>query len=446
MEHSPNLQLPYLAPAQAQKHVTHNEAIRMLDVVTQLGVVDRTSAVPPASPSDGARHIVSAGATGAWAGRDGQIAAWLDGGWEFFAPRPGWRAYVADEQSIVVYDGSDWIEIADTLRSLQNLSLLGIGTEADAVNPFAARTNKALWTARYASEGGDGDLRYTMNKQATGNTLSLMMQSNWSGRAEIGLVGSDDLALRVSADGIGWKNGLRLDKSTGSVSFPSGIVHAESGLPTRGIIFTPGGDGQVSIWRLDVSHVQNPRTAAISSVSGDTITLAAADVPLFGRWTGMMSGVAFVRIWNISKSPAQSAWLTASPTSTTLQVRQASSIAGWTGGETLQIGDPLATTPGRVVAIDISPVMIALCGAAFRQSGVVVKSHISGASGDGLSLSANGISGSFISVATTGAGDGTTLVPTTELSPISNSNLLFLRETVAGAATLELVSIVALVA
>lgn len=50
---------------------------------------------------------------------------------------------------------------------------LGIGSEADAENPFAAKLNKALWTALGTGEGGD--LRYKLNKEAVGNTLSLLM-------------------------------------------------------------------------------------------------------------------------------------------------------------------------------------------------------------------------------------------------------------------------------
>ena len=64
---------------------------------------------------------------------------------------------------------------------------LGVGTEVDDTNPFAAKLNKALWTTRVVAEGGDGDLRYTFNKEAPANVLSLLMQSAWSGRAEIGL-------------------------------------------------------------------------------------------------------------------------------------------------------------------------------------------------------------------------------------------------------------------
>ena len=71
---STHLGLPYLLAAQAQKHVTHNEALRLLDAMVQLSVLDRTRTTPPASPADGDRHLVASGATALWAGWDLNIA------------------------------------------------------------------------------------------------------------------------------------------------------------------------------------------------------------------------------------------------------------------------------------------------------------------------------------------------------------------------------------
>ena len=92
MSNTPNLDLPYIAAAQAQKHVTHNEAIRRLDALIQLSVADRDLSAPPAAPADGARYIVAANATGTWAGQEGRVAAWQAGAWAFLTPRAGWLA------------------------------------------------------------------------------------------------------------------------------------------------------------------------------------------------------------------------------------------------------------------------------------------------------------------------------------------------------------------
>jgi len=107
---SENLQLPYIMASQAQKHVTHNEAVRALDALVQIGVTNQVLTAPPGSPADGERYIPASGATGAWAGKDGWIAAYQDNAWMYYQPRAGWIAYVADENLIYVHDGSDWTQ------------------------------------------------------------------------------------------------------------------------------------------------------------------------------------------------------------------------------------------------------------------------------------------------------------------------------------------------
>ena len=138
-----HLLLPYILASQAQKHVTHNEALRLLDAMVQLSVLDRTRTVPPASPVDGDRHIVASGATGLWGGWDLNVALWVDGVWMRLVPRPGWLAWIAAEQAFVVWNGSAWdivgepVDVSDAVFSLVNdadptkkalFSLSGIST------------------------------------------------------------------------------------------------------------------------------------------------------------------------------------------------------------------------------------------------------------------------------------------------------------------------------
>lgn len=210
-----HLALPFIMAAQAQKHVTHNEALRLLDGLVQLSVKDRDLTSPPASPADGDRYIVASGATGVWAGWDLNIALWVDGAWLRLPSRTGWRAWVEDEGVLVVYDGSAWIGTTPT--SLQNMALLGLGTTADAANPFSAKLNAALWTAKTVVEGGTGDLFYTMNKEAAGDDLGLTLQTGYVTKALVGLLGSDKFRLAVSADGSSFFDGLIVDNTNGIV-------------------------------------------------------------------------------------------------------------------------------------------------------------------------------------------------------------------------------------
>ena len=49
----PKLSLPFIAPSQAMKHATHNEALLRLDAITQLSVEALGATMPPAVPQGG---------------------------------------------------------------------------------------------------------------------------------------------------------------------------------------------------------------------------------------------------------------------------------------------------------------------------------------------------------------------------------------------------------
>jgi hypothetical protein len=119
--------LPYLEAAQAQKHVTHNEAIRALDAIVQLAIIDRDLTAPPGTPSDGDRYLVASAATGAWTAKDGKVAVWQDGAWAFLTPREGWLIWVADEDVLLAYNSSSWVAAANAGASVA--SAHGAATE-----------------------------------------------------------------------------------------------------------------------------------------------------------------------------------------------------------------------------------------------------------------------------------------------------------------------------
>lgn len=108
MSNTAQLGLPLLQPAQAQKHVTVNEAMLRLDGLVNLVLQSVTIPVPPTVVADGLCFHVPAGAVNAWAGREGQIAMGTNGGWDFVAPVRGWRALVVDKGAGAVFDGTEW--------------------------------------------------------------------------------------------------------------------------------------------------------------------------------------------------------------------------------------------------------------------------------------------------------------------------------------------------
>ena len=220
MTRSAHLQLPLVAAGQAQKHVTVNEALVAIDALLHLAVDGGPQNAPPLDPDEASRWLVGAAPTGDWTGRAHHLAVWLDGGWRFHSPRRGWLVHVAEAASLLAFDGDDWAPLA-TPDALQQLSRLGLGADADATNPLSVRLNNALFTARPTAEGGDDDLRLKLNKHSAADSASLVFQSGFSGRAEIGLLGDDDLSLKVSADGTGWATGLVLRSSDGLVRLPA---------------------------------------------------------------------------------------------------------------------------------------------------------------------------------------------------------------------------------
>ena len=223
-DHSARLELPYLAAGQMQKHVTLNEALTRLDALVQTAVVSRTTTAQPPTPVDGALWILPPGATGAdWGSRPaGTLVRAEGGGWSAVAAPDGLVVLVVDVAELVVRHWDGWVALGRRLGEIQDLARLGVGATADSSNPFLAKLNNALWTAREAASGGNGDLRLTLNKETTGDVLSLMFQSGYGGRAELGLVGDDDLRLKVSADGSDWRDVFAVDRATGRTVFAKG--------------------------------------------------------------------------------------------------------------------------------------------------------------------------------------------------------------------------------
>ncbi len=278
MSDTTRLGLPYLAAAQAQKHVTHNDALQMLDALVQLAVLDRGRAAPPASPAEGDRHIVGDAPSGAFAGMAGRIAAFEDGAWRFHAPRAGWTAFVAGERRVLVYDGAAWVGLGEVLRDVRRLDGLGLGTSPDAANPLALRLNDGYLDAKPRGAGGGGSVRLSLNRETAGDTASHLYKSAWSGRAETGLTGDDAYRVRVSADGATWRDALVADPATGSVRFPGGVGDV--------------GGGALGGLR---NHVVNGDFAVAQRGAGP-FTLAGTPVWTFDRWLLTAAGTAVATV------------------------------------------------------------------------------------------------------------------------------------------------------
>ena len=212
-EQTARLRLPYILPSQAQKHVTHNEALQRLDAIVQLVVKDVVAA-PPDNAPEGDCFLLSPDAAGDWAGKGGKLAFRQDGAWLLIAPQPGWTAWFASEGKHRVLRDSAWRDVP--LPAAATLERLGIGTQADVTNRLALAAPASLFT--HTEENGNH--RMAINKAAKADTASLLFQSGWSGRAEMGLAGNDGFSIKTSADGISWQTAL-LCSGDGRVTMPN---------------------------------------------------------------------------------------------------------------------------------------------------------------------------------------------------------------------------------
>lgn len=221
MSDTANLAMPFIEAAQAQKHVTHNEALRVLDAIVMLSVLDRDLTTPPPTPADGDRYLIASSAAGDWSGHDGKIAVWQDGAWTFHPPKEGWLLWIADEDVFLIFNGASW-----TGAATQNALLLGVNATADGINRLAVSSSAIL-----LNHEGDG-IQVKVNRNSASDTASFLFQTGFSGRAEIGCLGDDDFVFKTSPDGEAFSTGLTLVSAAyGVPRVPSFTV---AGLPDAG--------------------------------------------------------------------------------------------------------------------------------------------------------------------------------------------------------------------
>ena len=299
MSDTPNLVLPYIAAAQAQKHVTHNEALSLIDGLLQLSIVSRGLNVPPGTVVDGNRFLIGAAPTAEWLNHASQIALRMEGAWRFLIPRKGWQMWVEAENILLVFDGVNWVA-PPAPAVLQNLSLLGVNATADTTNKVSVNSSALLF-----NNIGNG-VQIKLNKNVNTDTASLLYQTGFSGRAEMGTTGDDGFHIKVSPDGATWKEAIAIDATSALVSvlanpaLPLGIATKQyvdataGGAPggTTGQVqfksgttfggFTVGGDAALNTTTgaLTLNAVANTKLAPMAALTLKGNNTGAATTPL----------------------------------------------------------------------------------------------------------------------------------------------------------------------
>lgn len=207
------LNLPYMQPAQAQKHITHNEALETLDRLVQMRIAAFDLSEPPADAQETPEQIYWTGSSpmGDWAGEAKRLAFWDGAGWRFMIPESGYLCTDVSSGCVRVFDGTDWVAPPSDTTIPESLARLGVNATPDDHNRLSVSADGSLFT-----HAGD-DHRLTVNRNADVNTASVVFKTNYVGAAEFGLTGGTDFSLKVSPDGNQFHEALSVDTETGNV-------------------------------------------------------------------------------------------------------------------------------------------------------------------------------------------------------------------------------------
>ncbi len=255
MADTPNLVLPYLAANQSQKHVTVNEALRRLDALVQVTVQSAALATPPGSPTEGQRWIIPSSPTGAWAGHAGQIAAWQDGAWAFYAPLDGWAAVDVSTDTLLHYNAGTgiWAGLITGVFSDAAFTL------QDDIDPTKqARFQIAGFTA--------GATRVFTLPDATTSLAGLAVAQTFSSKQTLSAA-NNDLGTSTGTGTMNLATGATLNGNSKTVNIGTAGV---SGSTTNVTI------GSAIAGALGTLTINNPTVTFGSSVSA--IAMAAANV------------------------------------------------------------------------------------------------------------------------------------------------------------------------
>jgi hypothetical protein len=253
------LQLPLIAGGQAQKHVTHNEALLLLDALVSGGVVSSTVTAQPGSPAEGDLYAIGATHTGAvWASfANHTLAYYRDNAWVNITPREGWRFYDQANNYDIIFNGSAWedtgiltrvAKAGDTMTGALRLHVnasgalgpkleianFGAGAAAGGAidylgagsQPIHCRitnvddgsfSSDLIFQLKTSGASGNGlfeALRFKSNNKITvGSGITFGSTATFSGTfpssgngLELASVGSDSYIQAYNRDGAAWRN------------------------------------------------------------------------------------------------------------------------------------------------------------------------------------------------------------------------------------------------
>jgi hypothetical protein len=179
---TPRFAFPYIQTSQAQKEVTHNEALLMVDALVSLSLEDRHLSAPPVSPQHGQVWFINGAGSGAWNGQSSKLGHYDSGQWYFYVVPDGLRAWIKDEAGYFVYSGGSWSAFVGSGQFITVAPVSGnYGVQASdrgkllAVNATTAAVEVRLPNAATIGNGFPVTVKKTDN---SGNAVTLRAPQN----------------------------------------------------------------------------------------------------------------------------------------------------------------------------------------------------------------------------------------------------------------------------
>ena len=280
--------LPFIMPAQAQKHLTHNDALRVLDLFLHLCIQDDTLITPPETVHENDAYIIPDGAIDEWSGRINQIAVFWDGTWQFFVPAAGWVAWIKTTQKVAVFDGNAW-----TISTTSGGTAVGPSGKSAydiAVENGFEGTQSEWLTSLVGADGQNG----ADGKDGLDGATGPSGQSAYDIAVANGYEGTQTqwLASLVGATGLNGTDGRDgLDGATGpsgQSAYDIAIANGYEGTQTQWLASLQGRDGTDAAAKPFAHAINTDSTIVINSANPETVL--SAQITLTQPGTLLISG------------------------------------------------------------------------------------------------------------------------------------------------------------
>jgi hypothetical protein len=222
---TPRLGAPELVSGQATPETTVNEQIRYIESGAGHFIFkDRDLATPPGSPADGDCYLVAASGTGAWSGKDGQIAFRVNTAWAFITALEGFTAWVNDENAFIGYDGAAWNVLATPSGTYIPTTYLDTDGTLAANSDVKLATQKATKTYVDAKVAG---LSWKQAVRAATTAAVTLATDLENGDAIDGVTLATGDRILVKNQAAGAENGIYTVNASGA---PTRATDADSGV------------------------------------------------------------------------------------------------------------------------------------------------------------------------------------------------------------------------